>query len=53
MKEEIIEYCGYCYRITDNLIKVFLRDGLHSWQGPMLICKQCKDYLKGMFKYAE
>jgi len=61
MKKKVIDgqvepvmQCGYCFheKPINHFRKVFLRDGLHSWQGPMNICSQCKDYLDGLFKYA-
>jgi hypothetical protein len=52
--QAVVMQCGYCFheKPANDFKKVFLRDGLRSWQGPMFICSQCKNYLRGLFKYA-
>ncbi len=52
--QPVVMQCAYCFHtnFSDDFVRVFLRDGLHSWQGPMNICLQCKNYLRGLFKYA-
>ncbi len=44
--------CGYCYKVEKILYGVNLRANVKDgWQELIFICPNCKDHLRGHFRY--
>ncbi|MCK9369908.1 hypothetical protein M0R04_08390 [Candidatus Dojkabacteria bacterium] len=44
--------CGYCNASNEDLKQCQLRASRYDkWQSPKWICKSCRKYLRGLFRY--
>jgi len=45
--------CDYCFRQTENVASVHLRQTDGKWTEKVYqICQSCKEYLGGVYKYS-